>query len=146
MTSSGTDSTASSRRQASTVSACLYLTLALMAAFPAFAGYGYYHAGQTGIWAAALAGLVCWVGASAALAIAGLFTNPQQATVGLLLGMFFRMGLPLGAGFLFSMQGGPLVEAGLLGILVTYYLVALVAETLLSLRFVSPSAPKSKEA
>lgn len=142
MTSLGSDSSAPSRRLASTVSACLYLTLALVLVFPAFASYGYSQSGVNGIWAAAVAGLVCWVGATAALAIAGSFANPQQAVVGLLLGMFCRLGLPLGAGFVLSTQGGVLIESGVLGILVAYYLVALIVETLLSLRFVPRTANK----
>ena len=140
----GAESSTPDRRLAATLWSCLWLTLALAAVFPAFAAFGFVQSGAMGIAAAAVAALVCWVGASAALLLVGLFRAPEQALVGLLLGMFFRMGLPLGAALLLSLQGGALVEAGVMYMLILNYLLALVLETLLSLRLVRPAGKVSK--
>lgn len=113
-----------------------WLTLPLLVVFPAFAWYGYSRVGVDGILAAALAGVVCWAGAAGALITAGLLRQSQQAASALMLGMLFRMGLPLAAIAWLMSQGGWLAEAGVVGMILVYYLVSLIVETVLSLRLV----------
>jgi hypothetical protein len=146
VTGAPSDSSDSQPRRTNILWACFWLSLALVGAFPGFAGYGFYSAGAGGVSAALVAGGVCWVGATAALVLSAMFRSPEQALVGLLMGMFFRMGLPLAAGFVLIQSGGPLVEAGVIPLLVGYYLVALVVETLLSLRFIASPVKVSKAA
>ena len=92
----------------------------------------------------ALAGVVCWAGSGGALLVSGLFRHSSQAVSAMLLGMFFRMGLPLMVIFLLLSSGGPLLDAGVVGMIVVYYLISLVVETILSLRLVGPQQQVSK--
>lgn len=122
-------------RQTSVTLACVLLSLSLLIAFPAIAGYGYSVHGASGVVAAGLAGAICWAGALIALALVGLFRNsPGQRVNATLLGMLFRMGLPMGMGLVITRAGGPLAEAGLFGMILVFYLVGLVVETILSVR------------
>jgi hypothetical protein len=50
--------------------------------------------------------------------------------------MFFRMGVPLIVGFALDRAKGPLADAGVFGMIVGYYLVGLLVETLLSVRLI----------
>ena len=118
------------------------LTVVLMAIFPLFAAAGYVGHGRVGVWAAAVAGGICWLGATAALVLMGLLRGGPQVLYGLLLGIFFRMGLPLVVGLILNRSGGPLAEAGVFGMIVGYYLVSLFAETLLSVRLVGSPAKR----
>jgi hypothetical protein len=121
------------------VVACLVLSAALLLAFPGFAWFGYCRSGAAGLLAAVVAGAVCWFGALAALVVVGLMRGGPQVLHGVLLSMFFRMGLPLVAGITLSQAGGPLAEAGVFGMIVVYYLIGLFVETLLSVRLVGSS-------
>ena len=80
--------------------------------------------------------VICYVGAATALVLTGVFRGPQTAVQGLLLGMLVRMGLPLGAGIVLQSAGGPLAEAGVMGMIAVYYLFTLAVESVLSLRLV----------
>jgi hypothetical protein len=122
----------------------VWLTLPLLVVYPAFAWYGYSRVGVDGILAAALAGVICWVGAAGALAVASLFRQSQQAASALMLGMLFRMGLPLAAVAWLMTQGGWLAEAGVVGMILIYYLVSLIVETVLSLRLVGSPRQATK--
>jgi hypothetical protein len=85
---------------------------------------------------AAIGGGVCWLAAATALS-ATFFGNRFGAPVqGVLVGMLFRMGLPLVALIGLPQVGGPLAAGGLGTTIVGVYLVALVIETLLALRMV----------
>lgn len=126
------------------IGSCVWLTLALLLVFPAFAWFGYSQHGLTGLAAAAIAGGICWLGALLALVCSAMFQGPQQAANSMMLGMMFRMGLPLGTGLLLTMQKGALAEAGVLMMILVYYLLAMAVETLLSLRFVNSAKQASK--
>lgn len=138
-------SNSSQTRPASVAFACLLLSLSLLIAFPVIAGYGYSTHGESGVIAAALAGSICWAGALFALLLIGLFRTSQRHVVSAtLLGMLFRMGLPLVAGVVLTHQGGPLAEAGLFGMILVFYLVGLVVETILSVRILGSSQHVAK--
>ena len=73
--------------------------------------------------------------------MAALLTTARQpeqekAVTNILLAIFFRTGLPLGAGFLLQGAGGELAQAGVFGMILCYYLVALLVETILSVRLI----------
>lgn len=88
---------------------------------------------------AAIGGGICW--AAAALALAALFFgNRFQAPVqGALIGMLFRMGLPLAAIIGLPQLEGSLATRGVVATILGVYLVALVSETVLAVRMVPKS-------
>ncbi len=119
----------------------------IVAAFPLFAGYGYWAKGHDGVWSASLAAGVCLAGGLAGFATTSVFRG-LQAVQGVLLGMMVRMAVPLAAAAFFLLRGGPLVRAGLLEMLVGYYLLALTLDTVLTVRLVrqnqdSPNSGKT---
>lgn len=117
----------------------------LVAVFPAFAGYGYWAHGEIGVAAAAVAAVVCLVGGLAGWAAMIPFRGPQ-AVNGVLLGMLVRMTVPLAAALLLFLRGGPLVRAGLVEMLVAYYLIALILDTVLSVRRVQQISRRETKA
>ena len=122
---------------------CLLLSLAVGLAYPLIGLAASQKFGQTGWLAALVAALVCWFGSTTALVLTALLRGPQTALYSLLFGMVFRMGLPLVAGVVLSQQSPRLAAAGVFGCIVGFYLVTLVAETLLSLPLVQgPAGPR----
>src|SRR5262245_59060874 len=86
--------------------------------------------------AAVVAASLCWAGSMAALLIAGYSSRSNHAVQGHLLGMFFRLGLPLVAGLILQKAGGRLSDSGVFGLILVFYLITLPAETILSLQFI----------
>jgi len=117
-----------------------WVSLALVAAFPAYAGIGYYRFGWMGVLSAAIAGAVCWIGAAAALMATALM-HKQSPLGGLFLGMAFRTGLPLVAGMVLHSSAPDLANAGIFGFVLCYYLLALAVETPLAVRMI-PRGPR----
>jgi hypothetical protein len=66
-----------------------------------------------------------------------LVRGPQNALAVTVLGMLLRMGLPLVAVVVVTLQGGPLADSGFVICVLAYYAIALVLETWLSLRLMS---------
>lgn len=91
------------------------------------------HSGGNGLWAAGAAAGLCLLGAWLALGCMAWFHNPQNVLPGVLLGMGFRSGLPLGCGLCLYLLYPPLAQAGLLYYLVVFYLPLLALGTYLSL-------------
>jgi hypothetical protein len=120
------------------------LTLISLAALPVFAWIGHWRAGYRGVAAALVAAATCWAGAAAALILGGVLQSTKNAVHGILLGMVFRMGVPLAVGLVLHRWEGPLAEAGVFGMILGFYFVTLAAETLLSLRMVA-SADKNQK-
>lgn len=100
---------------------------------PGFLWFGTRMYGSTGTWAAGLAAGVCLMGAVLAFGVSRSFVGPRSAN-GFLLGMLFRMGLPLGVTLGALTIQSPLFDAGFLGMLVAYYLIALAIETVFAVR------------
>lgn len=119
---------------------CAWLTLVVVAAFPFFAWFGQVNFGRNGVCSAAIAAGICWLGAAIALAIAARTAGTNNAVTGVLLGMLFRMGIPLAAGFVLRDNVPSLAAAGVLGMVLCYYFVTLAVETLLSVRMIAPAA------
>ena len=66
-----------------------------------------------------------------------VFRQPLQAVNGVGLATLFRMAIPMATGIVLTKVGGPLAEAGVFGMIVGFYLVGLLVETLLAVRVVS---------
>ena len=66
-----------------------------------------------------------------------LVRGPQNALAITVLGMLLRMGLPLVAIVVVTVQGGALADSGFVICVLAYYAIALVLETWLSLRLMS---------
>ncbi|MCA9141728.1 MAG: hypothetical protein H6823_22680 [Planctomycetaceae bacterium] len=113
------------------------LVCAFAIAFPAFAYFGHESHGQAGVLAAAIAAAVCLGAGLVALVFINLFRKPQQAFNGVGMAMLFRMAIPMGVGVVLTKVNGPLAEAGLFGMIVGFYLVGLLVETLLAVRLVN---------
>ena len=77
-----------------------------------------------------------------ALVLTAALRSPKRAVAGVLLGMLFRMGVPLGTGIFLHRQGGPLAKAGVFGMILGFYLLTLLVETLLALRLLAPRAKR----
>jgi hypothetical protein len=115
---------------------CAWLTLTVLVALLIVGGVAGTMRGSDAALAAAVAAGVCWFGSIAALVVTGYSGRSDHAVQGHLLGMFFRLGLPLACGLAFQKVGGTLADAGVFGLIVVFYLVTLVAETILSLRLI----------
>lgn len=120
---------------------CAALSLAIFLVAPAFVWYGHAQSQVNGVLAAAIAGGICWLGGTLAL-VAAYWANRQGLGIhGALLGMFFRMGLPLIGGLALQKLFPVLAEAKLFSYVLGFYLIMLVVETLLSLRLIAPQKP-----
>ena len=119
------------------------LTLVVVVVFPLFAWYGHHSNGWDGVWAAAVAAAICWVGSLTALVVSAMFGQGTNAASGVLLGMVFRMGVPFAVGVAFHRHGGMLAEAGVFGMILGYYFVTLVVETVLAVRLTAPTDKKA---
>ena len=118
--------------------ALLLIVLAgvLALAYPVFAWIGYRRTGLAGVTAAAAAGGICFASAGLALLLAALVREPQQAVSALLGGMILRTGIPLVFGIVMKERGGTLADGEILAMVLPYYLLTLLTETLLSLKLV----------
>jgi hypothetical protein len=92
----------------------------------------------------AIGGGVCWLAASLGLASTLIGNRLHSPVQGMLIGMIFRMGLPLATLIVLPRMGGGLDWRGVTANILGIYLVALVAETLLALRMVPSLAPTVK--
>lgn len=116
----------------------------VLLAFPLFATYGYTRFEWHGVLAAATAGFVCLVATEAALLLTILFRDTDLKIHSVLLGTFFRTGIPLVFGMLLHNAGGPLAESGLFGMILVYYLLTLAVETILAVQLVSKTSTYKK--
>jgi hypothetical protein len=110
-------------------SAILFSTVAVFYAI--VAPIGYLWLGSVAWVGAAAAAGICLVGALLAMIASHLLA--KSPLYGMLLGMGFRMGIPLSFALIVHQLGGVLAEAGLLYYLVAFYPVTLAVETALSL-------------
>lgn len=126
-------------RWSSLVRALLVMSLVLLAAFPAIGGWGYWSYGKPGLITATVAGLSCWVGGVLGFAVSLPFQG-LQAVNGVLAGMLVRMTVPMVVALGLLMSRSELLGVDRLPLLVVYYLVALVVDTILSVRAVQNAA------
>lgn len=128
------------------VASCAMLAVVLA---PVALGISVFQGGWTSesLVRAALGGGICWIAAVLALVSTYLGNQWHSPVQGLLLGMLFRMALPLAAIMVLTNLGGPLALPGIGTTILGVYLVALVLETLLAVRMISPvSGTRAKAA
>lgn len=121
---------------------CAVFTVAMLLALPLYAWVGHSYHAERGFFAAAMAGVVCWLGGTLALLITGISARlgSHAALNGVLFGMLIRMGFPLATAILLSNQPA-FSGTGIFGLIVGYYLFALVIETPLSILLNSAAHP-----
>ena len=98
--------------------------------------YGYSTQGQDGLFAAIVAGLLCFVSAAAALLVTGMTAGSSSALAGSFVGIALRTAVPLLGAILLVQASTQLAEAGLFGKVLVSYLVVLAVETVLAVRLV----------
>lgn len=125
---------------------CLWLVLGVLGVFPLFAAYGYTRYELHGVFSAGTAATVVLIGMEAALVPVILFSGTEFKIPSVLLGTFLGTGIPLVFGMLMHTAGGPLAEAGLFGMILVYYLLALAAKTVLAVQLVSQTSIFKKAA
>lgn len=108
------------------------MSTVMLITFVGLAAWGWLHYRIPGVVAAALACSACWVSGLIAQSLPLLFRGPHQASHGVMLGMLFRMGLPLLIAVVLFQSRSALLQADCMGMLVTAYLTGLCVETLLS--------------
>lgn len=92
--------------------------------------------GNMGIAAAGIAAGVCWLSGGLALAVLMWWKRRNLPIQGALSAIGVRTFIPLGTGVILSSRGGELAEAGVFGLIVVFYLVTLVVDTLISIKVV----------
>lgn len=120
------------------------LTLAGLATWAAVAPVAWKLSGTVGLRSAGLAAASCWAGAMPALVVSLTFYRLKQPLPGLLLGLFFRMSIPLGIGLIVQLRHGVLAQAGFVYYLLVFYPVMLAVEVYLTLPKRSVPGPPSK--
>lgn len=122
--------------RATLVRPLLFLVVALSLVWPAFAGYGAWRGGATGLVASVAAALVCGAGAVISLLVAVAAQRSRQPVAGILGGMLIRMMVPLMALLAIPELDPRIIAAGAQEMLLGYYLVALALETWLLVRLI----------
>ncbi len=115
----------------------LVLTAVVVVAYPVLAGVATARRGSSTWQSAALAAAICWFGALLALVFSDWLRGPQAAHYALLLGLLVRTGCPLTAVVIAIRTSSRLEAVGFVGLVLGFYFVTLVTETLLTLSQVS---------
>ena len=98
--------------------------------------------GTDGFLAATAAMLTCLVSGVLVLVVSEQLRGPEWILQQVGLAMFLRTGLPLLVCMGVYLHGGRLAKAGLVYYLFAFYIVALMAETLLAVRGLGQQKPK----
>lgn len=109
--------------------AAITLTLVMLGVYAALAPLALWLGGVAGLAAAAIAALVCLVGAAAALVFPHLAGLPASSAAGVLVPMMLRMAVPLLLVVLLRVVRSDLVDLKLAVYLVVFYTTALAVET-----------------
>ncbi len=124
--------------------AFLIITLVLGGVFPLIAYVGYKQYQQAGFNAVLIAALLCWVGSIIGIIPALLVRDseqPKQGVNAVLVGMLIRMSIPLGGGFFLHQSVEKFADAKILMFTLIYYLIALIVDTILTLKIVQANKP-----
>lgn len=113
-----------------------WLLLVAVLVFAAVACFSFARHGNIGVLAAAVASLLCFVSAAAALFVTGMMTGTPNALTGSLLGILLRTMVPFFISILLVQAFRPLADAGLFGMVLVNYFVVLAVETVLAVRIV----------
>ena len=115
----------------------LAIAMALILAGAAYVGSQ--RSGMAGATAALVAFLVCWIPNALSLGIMGFIRDPQLSVSAMLFSMLVRMAVPMVFAVFLMQSHHWLAGAGALGMVLIFYLVALIVETPLSLWVVKMS-------
>ena len=126
--------------------ACAVLAGVVLLILPGAGWFAYSRYGMQGLWATLAAAGVCWVSATAALIVTKRWSGTPHAVNAVLFAMGLRTGLPLVAAFVLTNSVPFLAAGGVFGMILVFYLPALAAETLLSVRLLKTPATKDKQA
>ena len=123
----------------------LKLTLILVVATLGCVWWGNRASGTDGVKAAAIAGVLCWLGAILALMITSRFAGGTNASSGILVGSALRTGIPLiGIAFL-HFNARDLRDANIAYFGVGLFLISLATETYVAINILK-QASKTTEA
>jgi hypothetical protein len=125
---------------------CAVLTVLLLIAGVGFGYYGSQKFGSAGLQAAMVAGGICWLAGCLALAISYAGRQIRFELQATLASVVVRLGLPMLSGLLLQSTAPALADSGVFVMILGNYLIMLVAETLLSLKFVSPASKSMTKA
>jgi hypothetical protein len=95
---------------------------------------------------AAVGGSICFLAAALALTTTYLANRFHAPVQGVLVAMLLRMGLPLAALIALPKMGGAFAQSGVTSTILGVYIIALVLETMLSLRMIAPRPDTLKAA
>jgi hypothetical protein len=109
------------------------LIVAVGAAFLVAGPVAFGLGGGKALMAAAVAALLCLLGAAVAVLASHRALEPGLVQPALWTATVARLGIPLGIGLMIHLRGGPLADAGLLCYLLVFYPVTLTVGTALSL-------------
>lgn len=126
----------SSRRIRSCVTASVVLLLVIAIVSSVVGYFAFQRHGSDGLMAACLAGGLCFVASTAALIVTAMTTGTPNALSGIFLGIIMRTAIPFLVSILLMQASKPLADAGLLGMVLINYLVALTVESVLAVRIV----------
>lgn len=104
----------------------------------------YERYGIDGVLACVLAAAVCWVSAATALFVIVQTSGGPQAVAGLMLSIGVRTFPPFMVGVASTVIHSRLADAGLFGLIVVFYLIALVAETGVAMKLISARSRASR--
>lgn len=114
-----------------------WLSLGMVGTFPIFAAWKFSVHGLPGLTAAGIAFLLCFGCAAVAIVVTHQSLAAGQAGTGLLLSMLVRTGVPLLGGMMLAKSVVSLESVGILGLVMLYYLVALLLETAISVLMIN---------
>ena len=113
--------------------ACGLLLISVVAAWVLGSSFVIQRSGTDGVMAVSLAAAICFTSSVTALIVTGLTRNPSHSLHGPLFAILLRMAPPFAFIAVLRVVGGVLVEAGVCGWIVVFYLLTLSIETALSL-------------
>ncbi len=126
-------STSDVRRPPSLAGACIRLALVVVIAYPIVALIGE-QVVKNPVWeTAGLAAGVCWVSATLALLLFDHFRRVGNAAAGTLAGTLVRLGIPLIVALVAINTSEKLRDERFLEIVLVFYFITLVADTMLTL-------------
>jgi hypothetical protein len=116
----------------------IWLTAAVLLTWGVAGGFASPQA-AAGWKAASVAAAVCWLSGGLAILVMAWWKKQNLPIQGILSAIGVRTFLPLGAGVFLSSRGGELAEAGVFGLIVIFYLVTLVVDTIVSVKMIAHS-------
>ncbi|EAQ77460.1 hypothetical protein [Blastopirellula marina] len=122
----------------------LALMIAVALPTPLIAWYAQTQHGVIGVQAALIAALLCLGSSLGALTLIVMYKQTPFGLHAALAGVGLRTGLPLAIGAFLKQADGPLAQAGVFGMIMVYYLLTLLVETILAARLLQPAANVSK--